>query len=209
MIFDRVVAPLARDTEKVALFMIDAFRFEMGKDLEAEIKGAGITVEMSARLAELPTITSVGMNVLAPVTTDEKVFPVLTDSGFSGFRMGEQGEYVVNDPKSRVRAIGQKSRGPAVPLLKLADVRTMSTAQLQKVVKEAPSVLVVHSLEPRRRRREGLWPGDVRDDAPAHPRGVDAPEPGRSEVLRLHGRPRLLAARQDGGRKEVRKAQRP
>ncbi|HVJ90606.1 MAG TPA: BREX-6 system phosphatase PglZ [Labilithrix sp.] len=144
-IFERVVAPLAEEIEKVVLFMIDAFRFEMAKDLEAEMKGAGITVELSARLAELPTITSVGMNVLAPVTSGEKVFPVFVkEDKLDGFRCGE---FTVNSPESRARAIGQKVSGQAVPLWKLADVRTMSTTSLQKKVKEAPRVIVVHSLE--------------------------------------------------------------
>jgi hypothetical protein len=147
MIFERVVLPLARETEKVALFMIDAFRFEMGKALEAMIRDAGTTVEMSARLAELPTITSVGMNVLAPVMSDARLFPVMTDGGFGGFRDGEHGAYTVKDPESRVKAMSSKTPGSAVPLLKLADVRTMSTTALQKLVKAAPSVIVVHSLE--------------------------------------------------------------
>ncbi|MEP7119430.1 MAG: BREX-6 system phosphatase PglZ [Byssovorax sp.] len=154
-IFDSVVAPLAAETEKVVFFMIDAFRFEMARDLEAEIKGAGVSVELSARLAELPTITSVGMNVLAPVTTGDKVFPVVTESGFEGFRAGE---YTVKSPETRARAIGQKGKGPAVPLYKLAEVRAMSTTELQKRVKAAPSVIVVHSLEFDEAGEKGFGP---------------------------------------------------
>ncbi len=144
-IFDRVVVPLASETNKVALFMIDAFRFEMAKDLEAVMKEVGTTVELSARLAELPTITKVGMNVLAPVMSGDKVFPVFAKDGdIEGFRSRE---FTVNGPDKRVKAMGQKIPGPEVPLWKLADVRTMSEKSLEKKVKEAPRVFVVHSLE--------------------------------------------------------------
>jgi len=145
MIFDRVVLPLANEAGKVALFMIDAFRFEMAKDLEAAMKETGTTVELSARLAELPTITAVGMNVLAPVNREDKVIPVFTKQGdIEGFRAGE---YTVNSPDKRAKAMGQKIHGPEVPLWKLGDVRTMSEKALEKKVKDAPRVFVVHSLE--------------------------------------------------------------
>lgn len=143
-LYERVVEPLLRDGEKVVLFMIDAFRFEMAKDLEAELKGAGISVDLHARLAELPTVTEVGMNVLAPVARGDRLSPKLGDKGFEGFRAGE---FLVDDPKTRARAIGVRSVGKAAPLLKLADVCSMPQAQLQKTVKSAPGILIVHSLE--------------------------------------------------------------
>lgn len=145
MIFERVVLPLAHETGKVALFMIDAFRFEMAKDLEAMIKEAGTTVDLTARLAELPTITAVGMNVLAPVTMGEKVLPVFTKQGaFAGFRCGE---FTVDVPDKRARAMSQKIHGPEVPLWRLSDVRTMSDKTLKKMVAEGPRLFVVHSME--------------------------------------------------------------
>ena len=51
----------------MAYFLIDAFRYEMATELLREFAGAGTTVHLAGRYAELPTITAVGMNALAPV----------------------------------------------------------------------------------------------------------------------------------------------
>jgi hypothetical protein len=154
-IFDRVVLPLVRDREKVAFFMIDAFRYEMAKDLESELQGAGVTVDLQARLAELPTVTEVGMNVLALAAPEGRLAPVIGDGGFGGFRWSE---FTVKDPDTRARAIGVGSVGKAAPLVKLADLRTMPLPQLQKLVKNAPDVLVVHSLELDNAGEKGFGP---------------------------------------------------
>src|SRR5690606_27304199 len=67
-LFEQEVAPLLRDDERAALFLVDAMRFEMGEELRELIgKQPGNTVRLSPSLAELPTVTEVGMNVIPPV----------------------------------------------------------------------------------------------------------------------------------------------
>ena len=66
-LYEQVIHPLTQTGNKVAYFLIDAFRFEMASELLHEFAGAGTTVHLTGRYAELPTITTVGMNVLAPV----------------------------------------------------------------------------------------------------------------------------------------------
>ena len=139
-LFEQVVHPLTLTSEKVAVFAIDAFRFEMATELVEELKGAGTVVDLKPRLAELPTITSVGMNVLAPVSVGDK----LTVAGiFQGFKSGE---FTVRKPEDRSRAMGMRSAGNPALLLKLADVCEASTAALTKDVKPH-QVIVVHSKE--------------------------------------------------------------
>lgn len=139
-LFEQVVHPLTLTGDKVAVFVIDAFRFEMATELVEELKGAGTVVDLKPRLAELPTITSVGMNVLAPVSQGEK----LTVAGiFQGFKTGE---FTVRKPEDRSRAMGLRSAGEPAVLLKLADVCEASTAALTKRVK-SHKVIVVHSKE--------------------------------------------------------------
>jgi hypothetical protein len=139
-LFEQVVHPLARGSEKVAVFVIDAFRFEMATELVEELKGTGTVVDLKARLAELPTITSVGMNVLAPVVQGER----LAVAGvFQGFKTGE---FTVRKPEDRARAMGMRSAGRPALLLKLADVCEASTAALTRDVK-AHQLIVVHSKE--------------------------------------------------------------
>jgi hypothetical protein len=137
---EQVVHPLTLTSEKVAVFLIDAFRYEMATELVDELSGTGTVVDLKPRLAELPTITSVGMNVLAPVAHGEH----LTVAGiFQGFK---NGEFTVRKPEDRARAMGDRSAGKPALSLKLADVCDASTAALTKDVKPH-SLIIVHSKE--------------------------------------------------------------
>lgn len=65
-VFDRVVAPkLQQNGYKVAYLMIDALRYELGAALEKQLIDDGV-VELKPALAQLPSITSVGMTSLLP-----------------------------------------------------------------------------------------------------------------------------------------------
>jgi hypothetical protein len=139
-IFDQVVHPLTLTGEKVAVFVIDAFRFEMATELVEDLKGHGTVVDLKPRLAELPTITSVGMNVLAPVAQGERLHVA---GVFQGFKSGE---FTVKNPEGRARAMGSRSAGKQAVLLKLVEVCEASTSQLTKDVK-AHQLIVVHSKE--------------------------------------------------------------
>ena len=66
-LFEQAVRPLIGDDTTVAVFLVDALRYEMAEALRQELgEESGTTVDLRPRLAELPTITPVGMNVLAP-----------------------------------------------------------------------------------------------------------------------------------------------
>ncbi len=139
-LFEQIVHPLTLTGEKVAVFLIDAFRYEMATELVEELKGTGTVVDLKARLAELPSITSVGMNVLAPVAHADRL---MVAGIFQGFKTGE---FTVRKPDDRARAMGMRSGGKPALLLKLADVCEASTAALTKEVKPH-SLVVVHSKE--------------------------------------------------------------
>lgn len=65
-VFDRIVAPkLQKNGHKVAYFMIDALRYELGVELERQLVEDGL-VEVQAAMAQLPSITPVGMASLLP-----------------------------------------------------------------------------------------------------------------------------------------------
>lgn len=65
-VFDRMVAPkLQKNGHKIAYFMIDALRYELGVALERQLTEDG-QVEIVAAMAQLPTITPVGMASLLP-----------------------------------------------------------------------------------------------------------------------------------------------
>lgn len=86
-VFDRLVAPkLQQNGYKVAYFMIDALRYELGVALEKQLSEDGV-VELKAALAQLPSVTPVGMASLLPgagqhlyLRNDEqKIVPMLGD----------------------------------------------------------------------------------------------------------------------------------
>lgn len=143
-IYDRVIAPLVRDGAKVAVFFVDAFRYEMAAELSREFIGQGVSVELKAALAELPTITSVGMNVLAPVNQGQRLDPVMRGDSIEGFSAGE---YQVRTRDARARALGVRADGKAAKQLDLETVGTLSTTELRTIVSRAPAVLLVHSRE--------------------------------------------------------------
>lgn len=139
-LYEQVVHPLASSGEKVAFFLIDAFRYEMATELVEEMTGAGGVVDLKARYAELPTITSVGMNVLAPVAQGGRLVIAGTLEGF------KTGEFTVRKPEDRARAMGVRSTGKAALLVSLSEVCEQTTAALTKQVKQN-GLIVVHSKE--------------------------------------------------------------
>jgi len=140
-LFEDVVHPLTLTGEKVAIFLIDAFRYEMATELVDDLRGTEsrpgqVIFDLKPRLAELPTITSVGMNALAPVAKGGR----LAVAGvFQGFRNGER---TVRTPEDRSDAMGRRSGGKPALLLKLAEVSSETIAALTKRVKPHPLVVV-------------------------------------------------------------------
>lgn len=65
-VFDRLIAPRLQESgRRIAFFMIDALRYELGVVLEKELTEEG-QVELQAAFVQLPSITAVGMASLLP-----------------------------------------------------------------------------------------------------------------------------------------------
>lgn len=90
-VFEKFVWPWVKERKKIAYFMIDALRYELGAELEKEL-AVDFKTELRAVCAQLPTITSVGMASLLPdaagilrlVTEDNGVVPYLKNSKVVG-----------------------------------------------------------------------------------------------------------------------------
>ena len=80
-VFDKLVVPkLMQNGNKVAYLMIDALRYELGVELKRKL-AEDSKVELTPALAQLPSITLVGMASLLPgASTDFRL--VKTDNGF-------------------------------------------------------------------------------------------------------------------------------
>lgn len=143
-LFDEVVRPLTQEPGTTALFVVDALRFEMAEELFRAIDGtAATTVHLRGRLAELPTVTEVGMNVLAPVSRAGRLAPSMSGGAFKGFSTGE---FLVSDPESRTKAMASRAGGATCPYLKLANVLSRDGASLKKSIQRA-NLVIVHSVE--------------------------------------------------------------
>src|SRR5262249_38224905 len=57
---------VAGSEEPVAYLLVDALRYELGKDLGAALEAAGAGVELRPAVAAVPSITAVGMANLMP-----------------------------------------------------------------------------------------------------------------------------------------------
>lgn len=156
-LFDEVVKPLTQEAGTTAYFVVDALRFEMGEELYREMDGTpATTVLLKPRLAELPSVTEVGMNVLAPVAKNGRLHPTMaSDTG--GFRGFQAGEFRVSDPETRKRAMHDRVGGATCPWLTLDEVVGRDSASLKRSVAQA-RLVVVHSQEIDNAGEKGVGP---------------------------------------------------
>ncbi|MBP6846095.1 MAG: BREX-6 system phosphatase PglZ [Kofleriaceae bacterium] len=138
-LFEDVVVPRV-DEGLTAYVMVDAMRFEMGQQLAESLRETKTAdVELTARLAELPTITEVGMNALAPVARDGKLTVDYKDGKILGFRVGN---LRVDGPDDRRRAIHERLGGDDCPKLSLEEVGDRDAASLRRKLARAKAVVV-------------------------------------------------------------------
>ena len=156
-LFEEVVRPLTQESGTTALFLIDALRFEMAEELYRELKDTpSSTVTLTPRLAELPTVTEVGMNVLAPVAQGGKLRPVMKDA--AGPILGFQaGEYRVADLDTRIRAMQERVGGATCPRLTLDEVLSRDATSLRNGLSRA-KLVVVHDQDIDSSGESGVGP---------------------------------------------------
>ena len=154
-VFEDVVRPLTKEPGVTAFFLVDAFRYEMAEELRQALDGtAATTVRLEPRLAELPTVTEVGMNVLPPVAGSGKLRPALASGRIQGFATGE---FRVHNPDTRKRAIADRVGGETCPWLELEDVVNRDSTSLKQAVARA-RLVVVHSREIDDAGEKGVGP---------------------------------------------------
>jgi len=145
-IFDDVVRPLL-DDEKTVLFMVDALRFEMATEL-LELLGpaAAPVARLRPRLAELPSVTEVGMNVLAPIAQGGQLRPLLAGKDkaaarrFDGFATAN---FQVKTREQRKKAMATRAGGAACPSFVIEDLLRMTSAELHLSLRQARLALVL------------------------------------------------------------------
>ncbi|MEJ5330223.1 MAG: PglZ domain-containing protein [Desulfobaccales bacterium] len=134
-IYQQQVFPRLLDREKTAYVLVDALRYEMGQEL-AEGLQEEFEVTLTPAIAQLPTVTPVGMAALMPEA--EKGLEIVEVAG--GNVAITVGGAVLKDRAARVKYLQEKvSRKIAV--LKLRDLLKPSKKHRQEI-KEADLILV-------------------------------------------------------------------
>jgi hypothetical protein len=146
-LFAEEVEPLLRDGQRCALFLVDALRYEMAIELFQQLQDTpASTVQLKARLAELPTITAVGMNVLAPVVSQGRLSPSLSSNDGGAIQGFRAGEFLVTNPDTRLRAMQARTASGTCLKLSLEEVTNLKADTLKKKVEQS-RLLMVHSRE--------------------------------------------------------------
>ena len=154
-LFDDVVRPMTTEPGVTAYFVVDALRFEMAEELFRALEDTPATnVRLDWRLAELPSVTEVGMNVLAPVASSGKLRPSLSGTRIGGFSCGE---FRVSNPETRKRAMHDRVGGGTCPWLSLEEILGRDRVTLKKTVAQA-RLLVVHGTEIDDAGEKGVGP---------------------------------------------------
>ena len=157
-LFDEVVRPMTREAGATALFVVDALRFEMGEELYRLLVDTPATaVHLRGRLAELPTVTEVGMNVLAPVAKNGRLRPALSTTETTRVLGFSTGEFRVSDPETRRRAMHDRVGGGTCPGLSLEEVVRRDSTSLKRAIAQA-RLVVVHSQEIDQAGENGIGP---------------------------------------------------
>ncbi|MFB1488777.1 MULTISPECIES: BREX-1 system phosphatase PglZ type A [unclassified Thiocapsa] len=197
---DRRVQPFLERKTKVCVLISDAFRYEIGEELQSLIRREDrFEAELEPALAMLPSYTQLGMAALLPNRSLELA---ADDSGDARVN-GHSAQGSVNRGKILALAV------PASAVVLAKDLLAMNQTDSRALLREHEVIYVYHNLidktgDARERQLQDLWPGAV--GAGRHPGGAGAEihQTPASEGLRQPLRPcRSLHA---GGRGDLRSA---
>lgn len=128
--FKNWVKPVLETKKKTAVFFVDALRFELGRELVRMFQSISSGCTITPILAELPTVTAVGMNALVPVVKDAQMVPLYDNKGgICGFQGGER---QVRTPSDRLKTL-QDHAGVDTAWIELKDLFSMSRQKMKKI----------------------------------------------------------------------------
>lgn len=132
-----------RESQRCAVFLVDALRYEMAIELFQQLQDTpASTVQLKARLAELPTVTEVGMNVLAPVVSQGRLIPSLSSSDGGSIQGFRAGEFLVSSPETRRRAMESCAPGGKAQKISLEELICLTADKLRNTVNQARLLMI-------------------------------------------------------------------
>ncbi len=140
-IFQDTVKPLLETrSNRVALLMVDALRYELGAALESQISGEYVC-SLTGSCAQLPTITPVGMAAMLP-EADGNILLRKTDKGI----VPEMSGMKVLTPDERL-AYTKKIYGDACAMILLDELLAISGNKKKKPIDDQIRLLLVRTTE--------------------------------------------------------------
>jgi hypothetical protein len=134
-VFDRYVAPALAETQKMALFLVDAMRYEMGRDLAGALEEQGAT-SVAAAASVLPPMTPLGMAALMPGA--DGAFALVEEGGVLVPAVGGRALATSSDRMAFVRA----RYGDRFADLALGDLLSASQKKLKGILEKVDLVIV-------------------------------------------------------------------
>ena len=147
-LFEQVVMDKVKPNDRVAYVLLDGFRYEMARELLDRLSdGTKFDSKLQPRLSELPSVTAVGMNVLAPVADHGRLTPVLKEHGEGRKIVGfKANTFDVTNPDSRKTAVFRRIGKQKCPSYKLDEVLDIETSSLKGGL-AGDGVAIMHSLD--------------------------------------------------------------
>jgi hypothetical protein len=137
----------------MAYFLIDGMRYEMAQELLQLLNIDDSTYKLEHRLAELPTITAVGMNLLAPANQGDEIQPIIRNESIKG--MQGFGSFQIDNPDTRRKAIHDRIGGRTCPKIDLRELLELDTVTLKKKM-AGSKILVLHDRSIDKAGEEGI-----------------------------------------------------
>ncbi len=128
-----------KNERKVAIFFVDALRYDLCRQLGEELKSAGSLVDISPMIAMLPSITEVGMGSLLP--HDGKRLTLDIKKG--KLRVMLDGVIDVTSRAQRVNWLRSSSIGSAT-VIDLDELIGMKTDDVKRLVSDSDRIIVTH-----------------------------------------------------------------
>ena len=136
------VSPVITRKKKTALFFVDGLRYELGIQLQNVMKD--LQPKISPMLAELPTVTAIGMNALCPVVNGDLLEPLLDNKNRpSGFKGGAR---QVTTPADRKRTY-EDNVGQEISWSTLSDFFGLTDRKLKKFTSSQMVVIAVPDID--------------------------------------------------------------
>jgi len=134
-IYGGMLAPCLK-MAKTAYVLVDALRFEMGRELASRLR-AGYEVTLLPAIAAAPTLTPIGMGSLMPGASGGEVVQVKTSK--LGLKIGER---LLADRKGRLAWIQEHEAGRPVVTATLEDLLPQPKKALQTALRGADLTVV-------------------------------------------------------------------